>query len=118
MTRGVSGEEWAIIWQLIGAFVGTGVASAGLAWWLATRFNNIYKFIGSVKEAILSEVSKARDILTVKLEEHEKHDNTRFAEIERRFTQQDLAIMRLEIERGLNPSLLRGVGHDNPDRDQ
>lgn len=62
-----------------GALVGVGGTMAWLAYWLATRFNNIYRHIDKVEK-----------VMTEKIDAHERLDVERFGK-------QDLSIMRLEL---------------------
>ncbi len=61
------------------AFVGALAGVGSLGFWLASRFNNVYKQISSTEK-----------LLTVKIDAHEKMDIERFGK-------QDLAIMRVEM---------------------
>lgn len=61
------------------AFVGALCGVGALAWWLASRFNNVYTRMNSMEKAI-----------SEKIDNHEKLDLTRFAA-------QDIAIMRIEL---------------------
>lgn len=61
-------------WSLINYTVGMVLASVGgvwsLAWWFARQFTRVENIIYETKDAILD-----------KLEYHEKHDDSRFAEV-------------------------------------
>lgn len=75
MEHDVVGTAIAGLSAFIGALAGVGA----LAWWLASRFNNVYTRMNSMEK-----------LLSTKIDDHEKLDLTRFAA-------QDLAIMRIEL---------------------
>lgn len=61
------------------AFMGALGGTASLAWWLSSRFNNVYDKVVAVEQ-----------LLSVKIDDHEKLDVERFNKME-------LSIMRLEL---------------------
>lgn len=63
----------------VSAFAGALTGAAMLAWWLASRFNNVYTRMDLMEK-----------LLIAKINDHEQLDLTRFAA-------QDLAIMRIEL---------------------
>lgn len=63
----------------VAAFMGALGGTASLAWWLSTRFNNVYDKVVGVEQ-----------LLSVKIDDHEKLDVERFNKME-------LSIMRLEL---------------------
>lgn len=64
------------------AFVGALAGVAGVSWWLRAQFGHVHDRISGVKEVLL-----------IKINEHEKLDAERFAK-------QDLALMRIELRQG------------------
>ena len=80
----------------VSAFAGALTGAAILAWWLASRFNNVYTRIHLMETAIKDKIGSTEKLLETKINDHEAFDIERFAK-------HDLAIMRIEL-------LLQGNG--------
>ena len=73
------------------AFGGALVGVGSLAWWLASRFNNVYTHISEIKEKISD-----------KLDAHESLDVERFNSLQ-------LSIMRIELKEQKSGNPLHGI---------
>lgn len=91
------------------AFVGALGGTAGLGWWLATRFNNVYARIGQSESRTTEKIVASERLMLAKLDAHESLDAERFDEHKERFNKQDLAIMRVEMALQAGGTPLRGI---------
>jgi hypothetical protein len=85
-----------------GALVGVGGTMAFLAWWLATRFSNVYKQMNLVESRLGEKIATTEKLVTNKIDSHEKLDLERFGK-------QDLAIMRIELSLQKNGKSLHSI---------
>lgn len=63
----------------VAAFMGALGGTASLAWWLSTRFSNVYDKVVALEQ-----------LLSLKIDDHEKLDVERFNKME-------LSVMRVEL---------------------
>lgn len=70
-------ENYQLLLGLIGLFMTTFAAVWSLAWWLSGQFTDL-------RNLIYSQVEKLNTVFSNKLDYHEKHDDTRFSNLDTR----------------------------------
>lgn len=81
-----------------GALAGTGI----LTWWLASRFSNVYRRINEVEARLKENIGSVKEVLSTKIDDHEKLDLERFGK-------QEITIMRIELALQKGGTPLHGI---------
>lgn len=80
-----------------GLVVTTSGSLVCLGWWLSGQFRKQEAGRERLKDQLAKHLDEVRDAIDDQIRYHERLDDQRFSEMEKRFTAIDLAIMKIEF---------------------
>lgn len=97
--------QWEIVLPVISIISAMMVTGTGMGWWLSGQFAENRKFTYTIVKEMKEEIFK-------KLEYHEKHDDTRFSQIENRFGRLRNDIWEIRLRNAAKDSQMREMNTD------